>query len=113
MKLRLTLAAFAVAALPALGQAQHQGHGTMSGSDQAYMDVHRKMMGTMQIQPTGNSDRDFAAMMIPHHQGAIDMARVQLQHGKDPQLRQMAQEIIGAQEREIAILKEWLAQHPK
>ena len=107
MKLRLTLAAFAVAALPALGQAQHQGHGTMSGSDQAYMDVHRKMMGTMQMQPTGNSDRDFATMMIPHHQGAIDMARVQLQHGKDPELLRLAQKIIDDQEREIAQLRAW------
>ena len=107
MKLRLTVAAFAVAALPALGQAQHQGHGTMSGSDQAYMEAHQKMMGAMQAQPTGNSDRDFATMMIPHHQGAIDMARVQLQHGKDPELLRLAQKIIDDQEREIAQLRAW------
>ena len=107
MRLLLTVAAAAAAALPILAQAQHQGHGTMSGSDQAYMDVHRKMMGTMQMQPTGNSDRDFATMMIPHHQGAIDMARVQLQHGKDPELLRLAQKIIDDQEREIAQLRAW------
>jgi uncharacterized protein (DUF305 family) len=67
----------------------------------------------MGMPMTGDQDVDFARMMIPHHQGAIDMARVQLEKGRDPQLRQMAQEIIGAQEREIATLKEWLAQHPK
>ena len=107
MRVRLTLAAVAVAALPFLAQAQHQGHGTMSGSDQAYMEAHQKMTGDMQVKPTGDSDRDFAAMMIPHHQGAIDMARVELQHGKDPELRRMAQKIIDDQEREIAELRAW------
>jgi uncharacterized protein (DUF305 family) len=62
---------------------------------------------------SGNPDVDFARMMIPHHEGAIEMARSQLEHGKDPQLRQMAQEIIQAQEREIATLKDWLAKHQK
>jgi uncharacterized protein (DUF305 family) len=102
-------AAAVVAALPILAQAQHHGagHGTMSGSDQAYMEAHQKMMGAMQAQPTGNSDRDFATMMIPHHQGAIDMARVQLQHGKDPELLRLAQKIIDDQEREIAQLRAW------
>jgi uncharacterized protein (DUF305 family) len=62
---------------------------------------------------TGDPDVDFARMMIPHHQGAVEMARAELEHGKDPQLRQMAQKIIEDQEREIATLKEWLAKHPK
>ena len=110
MKLRLTLAAAAVAALPVLAQAQqHQGsgHGMMGGADQAYMEAHRKMMGGMQAHPTGDADKDFATMMIPHHQGAIDMARVQLEHGKDPELRRMAQKIIEDQEREISQLRAW------
>ena len=51
-------------------------------------------------------------MMMPHHQGAIDMAKVELQFGKDQQLRAMAQMIIDAQEKEIAEFKEWLAKHP-
>ena len=67
----------------------------------------------MGMPMSGDPDRDFAQMMIPHHQGAIDMARIELESGKDPQLRQMAQKIIEDQEREIAALKEWLAQHGK
>jgi uncharacterized protein (DUF305 family) len=72
----------------------------------------QRMQQDMSSGMTGDPDIDFARMMIPHHQGAIDMARLQLEHGKNPQLRQMAQKIIEDQEREIATLKEWLAQHP-
>lgn len=58
--------------------------------------------------PTGNQDRDFARMMVVHHQGAIDMARKQLAQGKDPGLNRMAGEIIAAQEREIGQLNAFL-----
>ena len=62
---------------------------------------------------TGNADHDFAAMMVPHHQGAIDMAVYELDHGKDPKLRKLAASIIKAQESEMAAMQAWLAQHPK
>ena len=66
-----------------------------------------RMMDAMHVQFTGDVDRDFAAVMIPHHQGAIDMAQVELKYGKDPELRAMAEQIIKAQEEEIATLKKW------
>jgi hypothetical protein len=60
-----------------------------------------KMMSDMTITPSGDIDRDFAAMMIPHHQGAIDMALAELRHGRNEQLRRIAQEIIVEQQQEI------------
>jgi uncharacterized protein (DUF305 family) len=63
------------------------------------------MMNDMAIKPTGNIDRDFVAMMSPHHQGAIDMAISELRYGKNEQLRRIAQEIIVDQMQEIAAMK--------
>jgi uncharacterized protein (DUF305 family) len=71
-----------------------------------------RMQQGMAAPMSGDPDVDFATMMIPHHQGAIAMARSQLEHGQDPELRRLAEKIIGDQEREIAILEEWLAKRP-
>ena len=60
---------------------------------------------------TGVPDRDFVTMMIPHHQGAIDMAKALLLYGKDPQMRRLAQEIITDQQSEIQLMQLWLKQH--
>jgi uncharacterized protein (DUF305 family) len=57
---------------------------------------------------TGNPDRDFASMMIPHHQGAIDMAKVELSYGKDPVMRRLAQGILVEQQSEIEAMRLWL-----
>jgi hypothetical protein len=63
----------------------------------------QKMDAEMKAAPmTGNPDIDFAAMMIPHHQGAVDMAKLELQHGKDPAMKKLAQQIIDQQPKEIA-----------
>jgi uncharacterized protein (DUF305 family) len=67
----------------------------------------------MKAPMTGDADKDFVMMMIPHHQGAIDMAKVELQYGKDPMLRKLAQDIIAAQEKEIADMKAWRAKNGK
>src|SRR5438876_6250826 len=64
-----------------------------------------KMMTAMQIQQSGDTDADFVAMMVPHHQGAIDMARAELLYGHNEILRRMAQEIIMTQQQEIAAMK--------
>lgn len=67
--------------------------------------VMTKMMNDMAVKPTGDVDRDFVAMMNPHHQGAIDMAVIELRYGKNEQLRRIAQEIIVDQMQEIAAMK--------
>jgi hypothetical protein len=64
-----------------------------------------KMMSGMVIKPTGDVDRDFVAMMTPHHQGAIDMAQAVLRNGRNEQIRRLAQEIIVTQQQEIAAMR--------
>jgi uncharacterized protein (DUF305 family) len=71
-----------------------------------------RMDQDMMVKPSGNYDRDFAAMMIPHHQGAVDMARIELQFGKDPVLRRLAQAIIVEQLQEIEVMNLELKQLP-
>jgi len=61
---------------------------------------------------TGDPDRDFAAMMIPHHQGAIDMAKAELLYGKNPVLRRLAQEIVVTQDSEITVMRMELQKQP-
>src|SRR6202022_572023 len=64
-----------------------------------------KMMADMTIKPTGDVDRDFVAMMVPHHQGAIDMAKAELKYGHNEQLRRIAQEIVVTQQQEISVMQ--------
>jgi len=64
-----------------------------------------KMMADMTVKPTGDVDRDFVAMMVPHHQGAVDMAKAELRYGHNEQLRRMAQEIIVTQQQEIVAMR--------
>ena len=64
-----------------------------------------KMMADMTIKPSGDVDRDFVEMMVPHHQGAIDMAKAELKYGHNEQLRRIAQEIIVTQQQEIPVMR--------
>ena len=82
-----------------------------SPADKAFAQSMQSMMKGMATKPTGDADKDFVMMMTPHHQGAIDMAKVELQYGKDPMLRKLAGDIVKAQETEIADMKAWLAAH--
>ena len=85
------------------------GHGDMSGAFGGHMAAMDRMMTDMPTQTSGNPDADFLLMMIPHHQSAIDMALVQLEHGTDPATRAIAQTIIDAQKDEIAQMTAMLA----
>ena len=117
--LRLGLVAVAAAvAAPRAGaqEADHAGHDAAVGGDvpastQGYTDASARMHAAMEIDYSGDADVDFARSMIPHHQGAIDMARVMLANGQDPELKQLATEIIDAQQEEIAFLINWLDQN--
>jgi len=77
-----------------------------------YAGAMAKMHKDMMVAPTGDADVDFVRGMIPHHQGAVDMAKIELDKGKDPEIKKFAQGIIDAQEKEIAFMKGWLAKHP-
>ena len=94
--------AFAHEAHPPAQQAATSEESAFLAENEAAMS---KMMSAMEAKPTGDVDRDFVAMMAPHHQGAIDMAVLELRYGKNEQLRRIAQEIIVSQMQEIAAMK--------
>ena len=84
---------------------------TESSFEQLMEDAMRVMHRGMHNAPrTGDPDRDFVTLMMPHHQGAIDMAKAQLLFGTDPQMRRLAQAIITDQQSEIALMHLWLQQ---
>ncbi|HYH39989.1 MAG TPA: DUF305 domain-containing protein [Azospirillum sp.] len=98
------------------GQGMHQGRNAPAmpadPASRGYMQSMRTMNSAMRKPMTGNADQDFARMMLAHHQGAVDMARVELQHGTDPELKAMAQAIVDEQTKEIQRLQDWIRQHP-
>jgi uncharacterized protein (DUF305 family) len=94
---------------PRLGLGPIGGH----AATQEFKAAHSKMMQAMAGPFTGEPDVDFWTHMIPHHQGAIDMAKVALRYARDPWVRQAAQAIIVAQGREIYKFRAWLARHPR
>ncbi|MGV8833465.1 MAG: DUF305 domain-containing protein [Devosia sp.] len=81
---------------------------TAAPATQAYQAANMQMHEDMAVQYTGDADVDFIKSMIPHHQGAIDMAKIVLQYGTDPEVEALAEGVIKAQEGEIAFMQDWL-----
>ena len=94
--------------MPPRPQANAAAGEAPAGYQQELAAANAKMAAAMQHEPTNDPDRDFAMMMVPHHQGAIDMTRIELKYGNDPMLRELATAIIAAQESEIRMLETWL-----
>lgn len=93
------------------GHDAHAGHSMMGDeapSTMAFMEANGRMHAGMDIPFTGDADVDFIRGMIAHHQGAIDMARIVLEHGDDPEVKKLAEQIIAAQEGEIKWMTDWL-----
>src|SRR5437879_527936 len=105
--LALSCCALATAAMAARAPA---GRAFSALLDEAMARMHH---GMASAERTGDPDRDFVASMIPHHQGAVDMARGVLLHGKDPALRRLAEGIVADQQTEIAYMRRWLQEHPR
>ncbi|RDJ25373.1 DUF305 domain-containing protein [Bosea caraganae] len=123
LKLAVGLTGLIALAGVALAQ-QHQGHGMNHGAmapasarDSAatagYKAANTRMHKDMDIAYSGDADADFVRGMIPHHQGAIDMAKVVLANGKDPALKTLAEGVIADQEKEIAQMRDWLKKNGK
>jgi uncharacterized protein (DUF305 family) len=110
------------------GRMHNQNHGESGGhgehgadvprgdrgpSSMAFHGINRQMHDGMNITFTGNTDVDFVTGMIPHHQGAVDMAKVVLAFGKDAEIRRLAEAVIRAQESEIAMMRAWLERNAR
>lgn len=111
MKSLLCATALVALTLPAFAQ-DHAAHGAMtdaSPATAAYEAANSAMHEDMAMEYTGDADVDFIHSMLPHHQGAVDMAKIVLQYGTDPEVKKLAEDIIAAQESEIAWMRAWLA----
>ena len=114
LKLRILLAVIIIpASVLAVGkQVRHMTTGNTAMQDPNWAEL-MKSMQTMHAamgaaKPSGNDDVDFVNLMLPHHQAAVDMAKAELLHGSDPQMRRLAQEIIADQQSEIQLMQLWL-----
>lgn len=101
--LAMTLASGAVAA-------QHEGHD--SGAQELHQSMTKGSQEMQSMEMSGNLDRDFVQGMVMHHRQAIDMAKIQLEHGRDAKAREFAKKIVDAQTKEISQLERWLKANP-
>lgn len=112
LPLALSAALFAVPSMAQQSQGmQHDMPNTPAS--RAYMQSMETMNKAMMSQPmTGDADHDFASMMRSHHQAAVDMAKVEIQYGKNPEMKKMAEKVVADQSKEIKQLDTWLGHHP-
>ncbi|WP_323007644.1 DUF305 domain-containing protein [Pseudorhodobacter sp.] len=105
---------FSPSRLPLMAQTDHSQHqmaGDKAPASRALVEANMKMHAEKNSPLTGDADVGFIAGMIPHHQGAVEMAQIVLQYGTDPEVRKMAASAIATQEAEIAWMKGWLARN--
>ena len=110
------LSCLALLAFTSTSFAQEHDHSAMTheaAPTDIYAPAMDKMHKDMMVEPTGDADADFVRGMIPHHQGAVDMAKIVLEKGKDAEIKKFAQDIIDAQEKEIAFMQDWLKKNGK
>ena len=100
-----------IPAVALLATASMTAAADLSPGSKALEAANATMHEAMSVEMTGDVDIDFMRSMIPHHQGAIDMAKIVIENGKDPEVKKLADEIIKAQEAEIAFIKTWLARN--
>ena len=119
----IILASLAALGVAGIALAETMDHSKMdmpmaaSASDtaatKAFIEANTRMHQDMTMKFSGDADLDFVKGMTPHHEGAVAMAKIVLQYGKDPDVKTFAEGIIKAQESEIAWMKDWLAKHAK
>ncbi len=114
MTLRMRFLYLAVVSVVAVAVwPQDHSMGQMATHETSWVALMKNMetmhAGMADVKPSGNQDTDFANLMLPHHQAAVDMARTELLYGNDPQMRRLAQEIITDQESEIQLMQLWLS----
>ena len=120
LRLVVLLTSLLIASAPSAQEADHGAmdhsmhHGGATSDDpvvQEWIAINERMHGGMAIAYTGDPDIDFVRGMIAHHVGAVEMARLFVEHGSDPELIALAEGIVAAQEAEIAQMQAWLAAH--